>query len=131
MIEYIETKTDQGIPVRVEVEPSIKSGAGFGQKTGGGEVTGEAAKDSYNQTMHTIHAFVNGIIGTLQNLDASPTSASVDFAIKIDAEAGAMVAKSMGESHFKISLSWKQIEADDDKKSDDEDEADDEDKSED
>ncbi len=119
MIEYIETKTDEGTPIRVEVESSLKSGAGFGKKTSGGEVTSEVAKDAYNQTMSTIHACVDGIIGTLQNLDAAPSTASIDFAIKIDAEAGAMIAKSMGDSHFKISLSWKQIEPDDEEESDD------------
>jgi hypothetical protein len=52
----------------------------------------------------------NGIIETLQGLNSLPNTASIDFAIKIDAEAGAMIAKSLGDAHFKVSLSWKQVE---------------------
>ena len=32
--------------------------------------------------------------------------ASIDFAIKVDATAGAMIAKSMNDAQFKVSLSW-------------------------
>jgi hypothetical protein len=68
--------------------------------------------------LNTVRICANGVIQTLQNLDTLPSAASIDFAIKIDAEAGAMIAKSLGDAHFKVSLSWKQVEpeAKDDKK---------------
>jgi hypothetical protein len=60
----------------------------------------------------TVRACANGVIDTLQNLDATPSAASVVFAVRVDGEAGAMIAKSMNEAQFKISLSWKQSGSD-------------------
>ena len=110
MIDYIETKTSDGTPIRIEVETSSKSGAGFARSSPAAEA--EAAKDAYNQTLNTIRACANGVIETLQNLEAAPSAASINFAIKVDAEAGATVAKSVNDAQFKISLSWKQVEPD-------------------
>jgi len=112
MTDYIETKTGDGTPVRIEVEAIQKSGAGFAHPATSAEAADKAAKDAYNQVLGTIRACANGVIETLQGLDAAPNSASIDFAIKIDAEAGAMVAKSVGDAQFKVSLSWKQVEPD-------------------
>lgn len=112
MTDYIETKTKDGTPVRIEVEASQKTGAGFARSATAAETAEKAAKDAYNQVLGTIRSCANGVIETLQGLDAAPNSASIDFAIKVDAEAGVMVAKSMGDAQFKISLSWKQVEPD-------------------
>jgi hypothetical protein len=110
MIDYIETQAKDGTPIRIEVESTQKAGTGFGRQSSSADVSGDFAQDAYNQVLSTIRACANGVIDTLQNLDASPSAASIDFAIKIDAEAGAMVAKSMGDAQIKVSLSWKQVE---------------------
>ena len=110
MIDFIETKTSDGTPIRIEVESSSRSGAGFARSS---PSTGaEAAQDAYHQILNTIRACANGVIETLQNLEAAPSAVSINFAVKIDAEAGAIVAKSMNDAQFKISLSWKQVEPD-------------------
>ncbi|RME69812.1 MAG: hypothetical protein D6784_17795 [Chloroflexi bacterium] len=110
MIEYIKTQTPDGEPLLIEVAPAAKPGAGFGRQPVPTDVSSESSKDAYNQILSTIRACAHGIIDTLQNLDTPPTAASVDFAIKVDAETGAMVAKSGGDAQFKISLSWRQPE---------------------
>jgi hypothetical protein len=109
MTDYVETKTKDGATIRIEVDSGGKVGTGFG-RTAAGDATTETASQSYAQVLDTIRACANGVIDTVQNLDAAPSAASIDFAIKIDAEAGALVAKHPGEAHFKISLSWKQAE---------------------
>lgn len=110
MIDYIETQTKDGATIRIEVEPGQKGGAGFTRQTSSTNVSSDAVKDAYDQTLNTIRACANGVIDTLQNLDAAPNAASISFAIKIDAEAGAMISKSMNDAQFKVSLSWKQVE---------------------
>lgn len=110
MTDYIETKAKDGTTVRIEVESTAKSGAGFARPSAAAAVTGEATRDAYEQVLATIRACANGMIETLQNLEAAPSAASINFAIKIDAEAGAMVAKSGNEAQFKVALSWKQVE---------------------
>ena len=107
MTDYLETSTKDGTIIRIEVDSGSKSSTGFGRVTPG-SAAGEAAREAYTQVLDTIRACANGMIETVQNLDAAPSSASIDFAIKIDAEAGALVAKRMGEAQFKVSLSWQQ-----------------------
>jgi hypothetical protein len=45
---------------------------------------------------------------------ALPSSASIDFSIKIHPEAGAMIAKSRDEGQFRVALSWKQPDSEKD-----------------
>jgi hypothetical protein len=108
MTHYIETHTKDGSPIRIEVEVSSKTGAGFTHQVSPTDVSSDSVRDAYDQTLNTIRGWANGLIDTLQNIDALPSSASVDFAIKIDPEAGAMIAKSRDEGQFRVSLSWKQ-----------------------
>lgn len=110
MTEYIETRTKDGVAIRIEVEPGSKSATGFGRESESTDVSHEGVEDAYEQTLATIRACANGMIDTLQGLEALPSAASIDFAIKVDAKAGAMIAKSANEAQFKVSLTWKQVE---------------------
>ena len=109
MTHYIETQAKDGSIIRIEVEDTSKTGVGFTPKQDRAtDVSGETAKDAFNQSLKTINACANGVIDTIQTLDSLPSSASIDFAIKIDAEAGALVAKSKEDAQFRVLLSWKQ-----------------------
>jgi len=109
MTHYIETQAKDGSVIRIEVEDTSKAGVGFTSKPAPAtDVSGDTAKDVYNQTLKTIQACANGVVETIQNLEALPSAASIDFAIKIDGEAGALIAKSREDAQFKVSLSWKQ-----------------------
>lgn len=110
MTDYIETQTTDGGVVRIEVAADTKSGAGFGRQESSGDVSSEAAKAAYSQTLETIRTYATGVIQTIRDLETQPSAASIDFSIKIDSKAGAMIAKSLGEGQFKVSLSWRQAE---------------------
>ncbi len=109
MTNYIETRAKDGSEIRIEVEIASKIGTGFSPKSTP-NVTSESAKDAYDQTLNAIRTCANGIVDTIQSLEMQPNAASIDFAIKIDAEAGAMIAKSRENAQFRVSLSWKQEE---------------------
>lgn len=111
MTDYIETKTQDGTTIRIEVDFASKTGTGFGKTSPAGKSDSDAVTNVYQQTLDTIRACANGVIDTLQNLEALPNAASINFAIKVDAEAGAMIAKSMNDGQFKVALSWKQMES--------------------
>ena len=111
--DYIETKTKDGFTLLIEVSEDVKGAAGFG-KPKGNSPSSQTIQGAYNQTLATIRACANGVIDTLQDLEAQPTKAAIEFGIKIDAKAGAMIAKSLGEGQFKVSLSWEQPEPDND-----------------
>ncbi len=110
MVDYIETQTKDGTTIRIEVEEMSKTGAGFSRPSDTTDISDELSKNVYQQTLDTIRACADGVIDTVQNLEALPSAASINFAIKVDAEAGAMIAKSMNDAQFKVSLSWKQVE---------------------
>ena len=115
MTQYIETFTDDGIAIRIEVDAISKhGGVGFARQAPSDDVSNETTKDAYDQTLKTIRGCANGVIDTIQNLESLPSSASIDFAIKIDPEAGAMIAKSREDAQFRVSLSWKQPESEKD-----------------
>ena len=109
MTDYVETQTNDGATIRIEVEPSSKIAAGFGRASASTEDANKSP-NTYNQILSTIRACANGVIDTLQNLEALPNAASINFAIKVDAEAGPMIAKSMNDAQFKVALTWKQVE---------------------
>lgn len=113
--EYIETHTKDGTVIRIEVEAGSKTMTGFSSHLSHTD-TAEATTEAYNETLNTIRACANGMIDTLQSLEALPSTASIDFALKIDAKAGAMIARSANDAQFKVSLSWKQAEAGEEEK---------------
>ena len=83
---------------------------GFGSQLDSTDATNDLTINAYEETLNTIRACANGMIDTLQSLEAVPSAASIDFALKIDAQAGAMIARSASDAQFKVSLSWKQAE---------------------
>ena len=110
MTHYVQTVTKDNASVRIEVEDTSKPTPGFSRPSAPADVSTEAAREAYSQTLDTIRVCANGLIDTIQGLEAPPSTASIDFSIKIDAEAGALVAKSRDEGQFRVSLSWKQAE---------------------
>ncbi len=117
MTHYIETETSKGTLIKIEVEDTSKPATGFASRpTSSTNVSGDNAHEAYQQVLQTVSSCADGIINTIQELQTQPNTAAVDFAIKVDAEAGAMVAKAREDAQFRISLSWKQAEAAEDEK---------------
>jgi hypothetical protein len=108
--EYIETKVKDGSMIRIEVEPGAKTKTGFGGQVDADALGKKSTPNVYQETLSTIRACANGIVDTLQEMDTPPKNASLEFAIKVDADAGPMIAKSGSDFHFKVSLSWQQPE---------------------
>jgi hypothetical protein len=114
MTHYIETQVKNGVSIRIEVEGVSKAGAGFTGQAAPADLSTDFLRDAYQQTLDTIRGCANGLIDTLQNMAALPSSASIDFSIKIHPEAGAMIAKSRDEGQFRVALSWKQPDSEKD-----------------
>jgi hypothetical protein len=114
MIHYIETQTKDDVKIRIEVDVSSRAGAGFTRQPASTDLSNEAVQNAYQETLDTIHGCANGMLETLQKMSSLPSAATIDFAIKIDAEAGPMIAKARDEGQFRVSLTWKQPESDKD-----------------
>jgi len=58
------------------------------------------------QAMGTIQALANRTSETLSKLPNPPAHCELEFGIKMDAEAGAIVSKSAEEGNLRIKLAW-------------------------
>ena len=115
--EYIETKAKDGSIIRIEVESGGKTRTGFGGQDDTA-ADSDAVTNAYEEMLATIRTCANGMVDTLQSMDTPPKGASLDFALKIDAKAGPMIAKSGSNVHFKVSLSWHEPEPEKEEKND-------------
>lgn len=59
------------------------------------------------QAMGTIQALANRTTETLAKLPNPPSSFELEFGLKMDAEAGALVSKSAEEGNLRVKLMWK------------------------
>jgi hypothetical protein len=112
---YIETKTKDGVPFRIEVEDTSKPTPGFTRTSTPTNVSSEAAEEAFAQLLQAIQGVASDLINTVQSLESSPSVMALDFAIKIDAEVGALVARSRDDAQFRVSLTWKEQDSDSDK----------------
>lgn len=76
---------------------------GVEQVTRGSDEVIEAGKD-IQDAISAVRPTLDGIIKTLKAV--APKAGEIEFGIKLNAEAGVVVAKTAVEGHFTIRLSW-------------------------
>jgi hypothetical protein len=59
-----------------------------------------------NQAMSTIRSMAERVRGTVAQMSVRPDSVEVEFGIKFDAEAGAVIAKTGIEAAVTVKLAW-------------------------
>lgn len=104
MVDYIEAKTGKQGKILIEVTDN-RSKVGFGQ----GEPLQPKlqADNAFNQAMEAIQLTAHGVLEALEALEKKPDHVKIDFAVKIDPLAGAMLAKAnSSDAQLKISLGW-------------------------
>lgn len=75
-----------------------------------GEVTGELvekSREAIDKAMDTIQGMAAKTIAAAKNLTDAPDAIEVEFGIKLDAEAGAMVAKAGTEASITVKMVWR------------------------
>jgi hypothetical protein len=105
MREYIESRVGNEGTILIEIS-NHKATVGFGVHQSKEEK--EKADNAFNQALNTIRLAANGVLETLNTLPEKPDHVKIDFAIKIDADAQAMLAKSSSsDAQLKVSLAWR------------------------
>ena len=95
----IEVDSSSAIPRR----PGDPNTAGRVTRKGVGQVVEEAGQ-RFEEAIDTIRPTAELIVNRLKGL--SPGEISVEFGIKLGAEAGAVITKAITEANFKIDLKW-------------------------
>ena len=66
----------------------------------------EQSQRAVNGAMGTIRLMANRTIATLDTMANKPSQVEVEFAIKLDAKAGALLASAGAEGSLKVKLVW-------------------------
>ncbi|NUP42759.1 MAG: hypothetical protein HOY76_38495 [Streptomyces sp.] len=93
---------EQDSPVLVE----FSQRAGVRQVALSTPETVERSAEAVNQAMGTIRSMAERVRGTVAQMAVRPDSVEVEFGIKFDAEAGAVIAKTGIEAAVTVKLAW-------------------------
>ena len=83
------------------------SKGGMGTLSAGAEELVEKSKQALDRAMDTIQGMAKRTIAAAKNLTDPPDAIEVAFGIKLDAEAGAMVAKAGTEASINVKMVWR------------------------
>jgi hypothetical protein len=65
-----------------------------------------AAADTFQSALAKVRPATNVILQQFRDLADPPTEVTVDFGIRLNVKAGAVIASSEGEGHFQVTLTW-------------------------
>jgi len=105
MVDFIESKVGKDGKILIEVK-NVGGSVGFGST----QPTEQEAHidNAFNHALNTIRLAADSVLETLDTLDnRKPDHVKIDFAIKIDGHAGAMLARAdSGDAQLRVSLGW-------------------------
>lgn len=100
----IEYKLDDGQTILVEVvEPTPGGLAPVGRTAD----TIVRAQKTLSEALDNVRPVAEAIIGKLSNLSTRPDEVSVEFGVKLSANAGAILAAAGAECNYVVKLTWK------------------------
>lgn len=101
MTELVRFTSQDGPPLLVEVDEDAY-GVRRIARTSDGIID---ATQTLNEALETAKPTIRAIVRTIQEM--APDEHEIEFGIKLNAEAGVIVAKTSLEGHFSIKLAWK------------------------
>ncbi len=98
---------DQNAPILVEFapRPGVQQVALIGD---GIEKLTEKSAEALDGAMNTIHHMARRVNAAVHSLPQKPSTVEVEFGLKFDAEAGAILSKAGMEASVNIKLVWGQ-----------------------
>ncbi|MFJ2825942.1 CU044_2847 family protein [Streptomyces toxytricini] len=95
-----------GEQVVVEVEPAS---SGIVRAARPGEIAGTAAR-TLTESFEQVRAAAAILLDRMTALPRPPSSVEVELGVKLNAEAGAVIAKTAAEGNFVVRLTWEREE---------------------
>ena len=110
------TVESEGATILVEFDDLRQTGVRQVSRGPGGipeELAGKSAR-ALDSAMGTIRSMAHRVTETVREIKVAerPDKVSVEFGLKLDAEAGAYIAKASTEAGFKVTLSWEREDED-------------------
>lgn len=69
----------------------------------------EKSKEAIERALKAIEWIAERAVDTLNRVHHKPSQAEIEFGIKVEAEAGKLIAKASVESHITVKLIWKKL----------------------
>ncbi len=104
MKQLIEFPIDENESIWIEVETSEDE---YGDEEVSCEDLPGKATRTFHEALSTVTPVAEAIIGKLSKLNENLKEIDVEFGLKMNAKAGAVVASSGIEANFKVALKWK------------------------
>ncbi|MEU6812586.1 CU044_2847 family protein [Streptomyces sp. NPDC046831] len=93
--------------VVMEVEPAA---SGIVRAARPGEVAGTAAR-TLAESFDQVRAAAATLLDRLTTFPSPPSTVEVELGVKINAEAGAVIAKTAAEGNFTVRLTWQRADS--------------------
>lgn len=109
MTNLLEFELEDGSSVLIETEDAISRPV-----TRGGRAA-EAlsiANTTFEQALDRVRPASVALVERFRGMAQQPDEIEVEFGIKVNAEAGAIIAKTSGEANFRIVLRWTKVASD-------------------
>jgi hypothetical protein len=97
---------DEHAPILVEFKPA----AGVVRTALSPADLAEQSRKALDAAMNTIHAMAERVNATIAAISDRPNKVEVEFGLKLDAQAGALVASASTEAGFNVKLTWERKE---------------------
>ncbi len=108
MKRLVEFTTDDNACILVEVDEPESGGLVRAARPG--EVIIKASM-SFDDALEKVKPVASKIIGKLRGLHDQPDEITVEFGLKLSADAGAVVASAGVEANYTVTLKWKKQES--------------------
>ncbi|MFJ1702058.1 CU044_2847 family protein [Kitasatospora sp. NPDC088346] len=113
MPDYIEFLTDEGAVVRVETAAAVDGHLGADDGPYGMQPVGRApggqvrqAVAGFEEALGGVRAAAESALAVFRDGRLHPDGVEIEFGVKLTAEAGALIARTGGEAHLTVRLSW-------------------------
>lgn len=103
MSEVLRMRLDDGSSVLVEAAEPTQSGI---DRVGRARDAIADAGDTLQDAVLRLRPAVDAIVTGMRGLASTPDKVTVEFGIKLTAEAGVVVAKASTEANFKVGVEW-------------------------
>ena len=105
MKRLVEFPLEDGSTIWVEVDEPERAG-GAARVSRGGDKTIDKANQSFETALDKVKPTANAVISKLRDLADSPDEITVEFGLKLSAQAGVVLAAASIEANYKVTLKW-------------------------
>lgn len=102
MTHYFEIPVDDAEPIRIELSRSEAGVVPVGRERG----VPARATESLWQAIDRVRPVAATVVEQFRQLPVTPSTVTAEFGVKFSTEAGALIARTSGEAHLTVTLTW-------------------------